>query len=161
MSYNLNGNPFRQWEPALDGTQSLKACSNLRNGVAGSWNDEKKKWKIAACSRQGRIFSRLVPLYSMPSVSGASQMSTNECGRGLLVLNAGLKSIFNAVLNRCWWPGLVPGCSRLRCFAFPACGSLRLGCASAPASALNRCHPGLTFSPALVYLRRNAPLRKA
>lgn len=43
---------------------------------------KKKTGKIASCSLQGLILSRIVPLYSTPSVSG---VSTNDPGRKLFL----------------------------------------------------------------------------
>lgn len=70
-------------DPGLCGTQALKACWNLRKGMTRRWNDE-NNWKSAGCSHPGWILSAIVLLYSTLSVSGASQMSTNESERRLL-----------------------------------------------------------------------------
>lgn len=41
-------------DPALCGTQTLRACWNLRKGMTGRWTDE-NNWIIAGCSHSRRL----------------------------------------------------------------------------------------------------------
>lgn len=155
-SWVVNGNPFRQTAPALYGKKSLKAGWNAQGKSTIGSSDNEINWEIPGCSYQRWIFLRPLP-------QDASRLlrPTNESELKMPRVIAGLKLIFDAFSS-----GMLK--ALVSYWASPARPLRRAGMwvteawlrVSVQHQRLNRCHPGLTFIPALVYLQRNAKLRK-